>query len=185
MHKEIIKKIKPELVKTIEHLKTEINSLQVGRATPALVENIEVEAYGSRTPIKHLGSISAPEPRLLVIQPWDQSILKDVEKAIVTQRPGMSPVVDGEIIRIAMPALSEERRKEILGVLSEKVEQARIAVSLKREKVWKEIQDLTREGKIREDDKFRAKDDLQKIIDEHNEKIDEMGEGKKKEIMTV
>jgi ribosome recycling factor len=185
MHKDIINKIKPELSKAIEHLKTEVGSLQVGRATPALVENIEVEAYGSRTPIKHLGSINAPEPRMLIIQPWDQGILKDIEKAIVTQRPGMSPVVDGEIIRISMPPLTEERRKEILGILTDKLEQARIAVRLKREKAWKEIQDLTREGKIREDDKFRAKDDLQKIIDEHNEKIDEMGEGKKKEIMTV
>jgi ribosome recycling factor len=185
MHKEIINKIKPELEKATQHLKTELGSLQVGRATPALVENIEVECYGSRTPIKHLGSISAPEPRLLVIQPWDKNILKDIEKAIATERPGMSPVVDSEIIRISMPLLSEERRKELISMLSDKLEQAKINIRLRREKAWKEIQDLTREGKIREDDKFRAKDELQEMIDDYNEKIDEMGENKEKEIMTV
>jgi len=121
----------------------------------------------------------------LVIQPWDKNILKDIEKAIATERPGMSPVVDSEIIRISMPLLSEERRKELISMLSDKLEQAKINIRLRREKAWKEIQDLTREGKIREDDKFRAKDELQEMIDDYNEKIDEMGENKEKEIMTV
>lgn len=185
MHKELINKIKPEISKIIEHLKTELGSLQVGRATPSLVENIEVECYGGRSPVRQIASISAPEPRMLIVQPWDSSILKDVEKSISQARSGLSVSVDGEIVRINIPSLSEERRKEIISLLSEKLEQARIAVRLRREKVWKEIQDLTREGKIREDDKFRAKDELQKLIDDQNEKIDEMGESKKKEIMTV
>ena len=93
--------------------------------------------------------------------------------------------VDGEIVRINIPPLNEERRKELTSALSEKMEQARIAIRLRREKVWKEIQDLVREGKIREDDKFRAKDELQDLVDEYNEKIEEMGESKKKEVMTV
>lgn len=185
MYKEIINKIKPELNKAVDHLKGELGSLQVGRATPALVENIEVGCYGSKLPIKQLGSINVPEPRMLVIQPWDSAILKDIEKAIKTERSGLSPVVDGETIRVSMPQLNEERRKELLAILSEKAEQARINIRLRREKIWKEIQDLAREGKIREDDKFRAKDELQELVDEHNEKIEEMSENKEKEIMTV
>lgn len=185
MYKDIINKIKPEINKTIEHLKNELGGLQVGRATPALVENIEVDCYGQRLPIKQLGSILNPEPRILLIQPWDKTILKDIEKAISTSRPGLSAAVDGENVRINVASLTEERRKELLAIMSDKLEQARIAIRLRREKAWKEIQDLTREGQIREDDKFRAKDELQKVVDEYNEKIEEMGESKEKEIMTV
>jgi ribosome recycling factor len=185
MYKDLINKMKPEINKAVEHLKSELGGLQVGRATPALVENIEVECYGSRTAVRQLASISAPEPRMLIIQPWDPSITKDIERAISSARSGLSVAADGEIVRINIPPLNEERRKELISVLSEKLEQARIAVRLRREKVWKEIQDLAREGKIREDDKFRAKDELQDLVDEYNEKIEEMGESKKKEIMTV
>ena len=185
MYKDLINKIKPELNKAVDHLKNELGGLQVGRATPALVENIEVECYGSRAPVRQLASINAPEPRMLIIQPWDPSITKDIERAISLARSGLSVAVDGEIVRINIPPLNEERRKELISVLSEKMEQARIAIRLRREKVWKEIQDLVREGKIREDDKFRAKDELQDLVDEYNEKIEEMGDSKKKEIMTV
>ena len=185
MYKDLINKIKPEINKAVEHLKTELGALQVGRATPALVENIEVECYGSRSTIRQIASINAPEPRMLIVQPWDPSILKDIERAISTAKSGLSTAADGEIVRINIPALNEERRKELISILTEKLEQARIAVRLRREKVWKEIQDLTREGKIREDDKFRAKDELQDLIDEYNKKIEEMGKNKEKEIMTV
>lgn len=185
MYKDIINKIKPEIDKTIEHLRNELAGLQVGRATPALVENIEVECYGSRMPIKQLGSIHTPEPRVLIIQPWDKAILKDIEKTISVSRPGLSAMVDGEIVRINVASLNEERRKELLSILSDKLEQARVAVRLRREKAWKEIQDLTRGGQIREDDKFRAKDELQDLVDEYNKKIGEMGESKEREIMTV
>jgi len=185
MYKEIINKIKPDLDKTIEFLKREITALQVGRATPALVENIEVECYGSKMPIKQLAAISVPEPRSLIIAPWDKTILKEIEKAIYSSRPGLSPVIDGEVIRINTPPLNEERRKEIMTILNEKLEQARISIRLRREEAWKEIQELTRQGKIREDDKFRGKEELQKVIDEYNEKVEEIGEKKKKEIMVV
>lgn len=185
MYKDLINKIKPDLEKIIERLKSELASLQVGRATPALVENIEVECYNNRLPLKQLASIHVPEPRVLIIQPWDRSILKDVERSITNARYGFSPRVDGEVVKVVIPPLSEERRKELITILSDKIEQAKIAIRLKREKIWKEIQDLTREGKIREDDKFRAKDELQELIDEYNEKIEEIRENKEKEIITV
>jgi ribosome recycling factor len=185
MHKDIINKLKPDFDKAIEHLKIELNGLQVGRATPALVENIIVECYGQKLPIKQLGSIHAPEPRMLIVQPWDKTILKEIEKTIAISRPGLSASVDGDVIRVNVASLNEERRKELLSILSDKLEEARITIRLRREKAWKEIQDLTRDGKIREDDKFRAKDKLQEMVDDYNEKIDEMGESKKKEITTV
>lgn len=185
MYKEIIDKIKPDLDKVIEYLRREANALSIGRATPALVENIEVECYGSKMPIRQLAAITVPESRSLIIQPWDKTILKDIEKAIYSSRPGLSPVIDGDLIRINTPPLSEERRKELMTILNERLEQARISIRLRREETWKGIQELTRQGKIREDDKFRGKDELQKKIDEYNKKIEEIGESKKREIMVV
>ena len=184
-YKDIINKIKPDLDKTLEYLRSEIGGLQVGRATPALVENIEVECYNSKMSLKQLAAIHVPEPRSLMIQPWDSNILKDIEKAISDSRRGLAPVVDGDLIRVKIPPLSEERRKELLSILIDRLEQTRIAVRLRRDEAWKEIQELTRQGKIREDDKFRGKDELQKLIDEYNEKIEEAGETKKKEITTI
>lgn len=185
MYKEIIEKIKPNLDKTIEFLKREITGLQTARATPALVENIEVECYGTKMPIRQIAAINVPEPRSLIISPWDKTTLKEIEKAISLSRPGLMPVVDGDLIRVSILPLSEERRKELMTILIDKLEEARISIRLQRERAWKEIQELTRAGKIREDDKFRGKDELQELIDEYNEKIEEIGEKKKKEIMTV
>ncbi|MBI4837088.1 MAG: ribosome recycling factor [Candidatus Portnoybacteria bacterium] len=185
MYKDIINKLKPDFDKAIEYLKTELNGLQVGRATPALAENIIVECYGQKFSIKQLGSIHVSEPRVLIIQPWDKTILKQIEKAIFTSRPGLSAAVDGDVVRVSIASLNEEKRKELLSILSDKLEEAKITIRLRREKAWKEIQDLTRDGKIREDDKFRAKDDLQELVGDYNEKVDEMGDVKEKEIMTV
>lgn len=185
MYKDILNKIKPDLDKAVEHLKTELAGFQVGRATPALVENIIVDCYGQSLPIKQLGSIHTPEPRMLIIQPWDKTILKEIERAIFASRPGLSAAVDSDAIRVHIAPLNEERRKELSSILSDKLEEAKITIRLRREKAWKEIQDLTRDGKIREDDKFRAKDELQKMVDDYNGKMDEMGESKEREITTV
>lgn len=185
MYQEILNKLKPDLDKVIDSLKTEVAILRTGRATPALVEDIEVESYGTRTPLKQLAAIHTPEPRAIVIQPWDKNIIKDIEKAIIGFRSGLNPVVDGDMIRINIPSLTEERRRELVKILSQNLEKSRISVRQHRDEAWKKIQDFEREGKIREDDKFRAKDELQKIIDRCNVKIQEIGEAKEKEIMTV
>lgn len=184
MYKELIENLKPELEKTIEFLRSEFMKIKTSRATPAMVEDIEVECYGQKLPLKQLGSISTPQPRLITIQPWDKSILSEIEKAIRNQS-SLSPVVDGDIIRINIPSLSEEQRKEYVKIINEKTEEARISIRLKREEIWKEIQELERAGEIREDDKFRGKDELQKVIDEHNKKIEEIRKKKEEEIMTV
>ncbi len=185
MHKTIINKIKPHLGKTIDYLKGELSALQIGRANPSLIENLEVECYGQKFPVKQLGSIHAPEPRVIIIRPWDKSVIENIERAISQSRLGVSPVVEEESIRINIPPLSEERRKELVKIIQEKTEECRISVRRQREEVWKEIQDLEQEKKITEDDKYRAKEELQEIVDEHNNKIEEMTKKKEEEIMKV
>lgn len=185
MYKEIIDRIKPDLEKTMAHFKEEMGALRTGRASAALIETVEVECYNGRSQLRELAAITAPEPRLLVIQPWDKSIVKEIEKAITQSRSGLSVVNTGELIRINIPSLNEETRKELVRNLKQKMEEARIGVRTAREKAWKELQDGERAGTIREDDKFRGKEELQKVIDGYNKKIDEQGEAKEKEIMTI
>jgi ribosome recycling factor len=185
MDQELIDKLKPHLNKTIDYLKSELAGLQVGRASPSLIEDLEVECYSQRMPLKQLATIQTPEPRLIIIQPWDKSILKNIERAIAQSKLGLSPIIEEEYIRLKIPPLSEERRRELTKILQEKLEECRISVRRQREEVWREVQNLEQAGKISEDDKFRAKDELQKLIDEHNEKIEEIGEKKKEEIMKV
>jgi ribosome recycling factor len=185
MYKQIIDKIKPSLDKTLEYLKSELANLQVGRASPSLVEDLEVECYGSKMPLKQLAAIHTPEPRQIVIQPWDKNTLKEIEQAISRSKLSLVPIVDNEMIRLNIPPLNEERRQELVKILREKLEECRISIRRQREEVWKEIQVLEREGKITEDDKFKAKDELQEVIDEYNEKIEEIGKKKEEEIMKI
>lgn len=185
MYKELIDNIKPEVDKAIDYLTGELSKLRVGRATPAMVEDLEIESYGQKVPLKQLANISIPQPRLITIQPWDKNILENIERGISQSSLGLTPIVDGEIIRINIPQLSEERRKELTKILNEKTEEAKISIRHKREEAWKEIQELERTGEIREDDKFRGKDELQKVIDEYNKKIEEIAKKKESEIMTV
>lgn len=185
MYKEIINSIKPYLDKTVDFLKSELNKLRVGRASSVMVEDIKIECYGQKMPLKQLASISTPQPRLITIQPWDRSILENIEKEISKSSLGLAPIVDGGVIRINIPLLSEERRKELIKILNEKTEEARISVRHHREEAWKKIQELERAGEIREDDKFRGKDELQKVIDDYNNKIEEIEKKKEEEIMTV
>lgn len=185
MYKDIIKKIRPGLDNAIVHFKEELGSIRTGRATPALIETVEVEAYGSRSSLKQLAAITVPEPRVLLVQPWDSNIMKDIEKAIIASRSGLSVTVTGEQIRVNIPPLTEESRKELVRNLRQKMEAAKMTVRNFREHAWKEIQDGERAGLIREDDKFRGKEELQKTIDEYNKKIEELGGVKEKEIMNV
>ncbi|HUT96283.1 MAG TPA: ribosome recycling factor [Candidatus Paceibacterota bacterium] len=184
MYKQILDNLKPEFEKTIAFLKIEMAKIKTSRATPAMVEDIEISCYNQKFTLKQLASISIPQSRLITIQPWDKAILQDIEKGI-RAKSGFSPIVDGDLIRINIPSLDEEQRKEYVKIVSEKAEEARISIRLNREKIWKEIQELEKKGEIREDDKFRAKDELQKVIDDYNNKIDEMKKSKETEIMTV
>lgn len=181
-YKEIIDKIKPELEKTIDFLEREMTKIRTGRASVSLVEDITVDYLGQKFPLKQLATISVPEARKITIQPWDKSYLESIEKAISQSSLGSAPIVDKEVVRITLPPMSEEYRKNFLRFISEKQEEARRTVRRWREQAWDEIQEGFKNGEIREDDKYRAKDELQDLIDKYNEKIEEIGERKKKEI---
>lgn len=181
-YKEIIKKIEPEIEKVISFLERELAKIRTGRASASLVEDIVVECFNQKFTLKQLAAISSPGPKQIVIQPWDKSYIEPIEKAISRSSLGIAPIVDKDLIRISLPPLSDEYRNTLLRVLSEKQEEARKTVRHWRGEAWEEVQEKTKDGEIREDDKFRAKDRLQEIVDEYNKKIDEMGERKKKEI---
>jgi ribosome recycling factor len=181
-HKEIINKIKPEMEKVLSFFENEMNKIQAGRASASLVEDILVDSFGQKLPLKQLSAISCPGLREIVIQPWDKSSLEEVAKAIANSGIGAAPIVSEDAVRITLPSLTEEFRKDLLRVLSEKQEDARKTIRHWREQAWKETQTMEREGEISEDDKYRVKDDLQDLIDDYNKKIEELGDIKKKEI---
>lgn len=181
-YQETIEKIRPELDKAVAFLERELAGFRTGRASPALVENVVVECFGQVFPLKQLAAISVPEPRQILIQPWDHSYIEGIVAALQKTGAGANPIVDKDLIRINLPSLTQDYRQNLLRMISEKQEEARKILRKWRDIAWSEVQNLTRQGEIREDDKFRAKDDLQKFIDECSEKIEEMGERKKKEI---
>lgn len=184
MYEEIIKDIKPELQKVIEFLEKEVAKVRTNRVSATLVEDVEVDCFGQNFTLKQLAAISTPKPREIIIQPWDSSYLESIEKALARDKSlQASPIVDGEIIRIALPSLSTEYREILLKLISEKKEESRQTIRRWRQEAWNKIQNLTRDGKIREDDKFRAKDKLKELIDEYNEKVEAIIEKKKKEIL--
>jgi len=181
-YKDIVNRIRPELDKVISFLERELAKIRTGRASPSLVEDIVVECFGQKFPLKQLAAISTPEPKQILIQPWDRSYIEPITSALSRAGLGALPIVDKDLIRISLPPLSEEYRKNLIKIISEKKEEARKTIRRWRQAAWDEIQEGFREGKIREDDKFRAKDELQELVDEYNQKIEEIGERKKREI---
>ena len=182
MYKEIIEKIKPELDKALEFFSKELSKIRTGQASPALVEDVSIDAFDQKMSLKQLAAITCPDRRQIVIQPWDTSYLAPIEKALQNSHMGISPIVDNDIIRINLPPLTQEFRQTLLKVLGEKAEEAKKTIRHWREEAWNEIQDKTRKGEIREDDKFRGKEALQKFIDEYIKNIDELVERKTNEI---
>ncbi len=182
MYQKIIDKIKPELDKALDYFKGEVAKLRTSRATPSLVEDIEVDCFGQKMTVKELGSISCLQSNQIVIEPWDKSYIESIEKAISKSDLGLTPNVNGGIIRLKLPFLSEERRDNLVKILSEKTEQARQTIRHWRKEAWDEIQDIFQEGKMGEDEKYKGKDKLQELIDEYNQKIEKIAENKKEEI---
>lgn len=169
----------------IEHLKKELTHIRTGRANPSLVENIMVDYYGTKTPLNQMANISVPDPKSLVIQPWDANIIKEIEKAIQNSDLGLNPVNEGNQLRLPIPALTEERRKELAKVVGDKVETSKVTIRNIREEIWKELKEMKNDGKISEDDMFAQQKELQKEVDEKNKELKEIGESKEKEILTL
>ncbi|MBU1152028.1 ribosome recycling factor [Patescibacteria group bacterium] len=171
--------------KALDHLHDEFARLQVGRANPALVENISVEVYGASQPIKAIASIGVPEPRTLQITPWDKGSLASIEKAIVGAGIGLNPVNDGICVRISMPVLTEERRAELKKHVHKLSEDAKITVRTARQDAHNQFKEMKSRSEITEDDLHDADKGLQVKVDEYNGKVDEMAKKKEEEVMTV
>jgi ribosome recycling factor len=182
-YQEIINKIRPECDKALNFFERELAKIRTSRASPALIEDISVECFGQKFPLKQLGMVSLPEPKQILIQPWDNSYLEPIMSALSKSGLGISPVVDKNLIRISLPPLSKEYRQDLLRLLGQKIEEAKRTIRHWREMAWDEIQEGFQAGEIREDDKYRGKDKLQELVDEYNEKIEELAEKKKKEIL--
>ena len=184
MHAMLIDK-KPAFEGVLEHLQKELGQLRTGRATPALVENISVAAYGATMEIKGLSSISTSDAKTIVIDPWDKSLLKNIEKGIRDADVGLSPVVDSDVIRIMMPQMTEDNRKAMVKKMKEYLEDARIALRQVREETRQEILKREKDDSMSEDEKFKLFDETDKLTKEYTDQVEEIGDNKEEEIMTV
>lgn len=176
---------KEQFQKAIEYLKQDISTLRTGRATPALVEDVMVDAYGTMQQLKAVASISVADAKTLNVDPWDKSLVQAVEQAIRNSDIGISPVNDGTLIRLPLPDLTSERRQELIKVLHKKLEEARIAVRKIREDVRGSIDKAEKAKELSEDEKYGLQDDLDALVKEYNEQIKSIGTEKEKEITTV
>ena len=172
-----------KMEQAIEHVATEFGTVRTGRANPQLLQRISVEYYGSPTPLQQLASIAVPEPRLLVVQPFDKSTVNDIERAIQQADLGLNPNNDGSVIRIAFPPLTEERRKDLIKVVKNMAEEGRVSVRNVRRHSKSEMEEL--HGEISDDDIHRGEDELQKLTDRYIERIDELLGNKEEELLEV
>src|SRR5690349_8660983 len=171
--------------KAVEVLKQDLSSLRTGRASSALIERITVDFYGAPTPINQVASISVPEARLLVIQPWDRKLLIDIEKAIQKSDLGINPNNDGQVIRLNIPPLNEERRRDMVKMLHKKLDEHKVAVRNIRRDTQDKLQDREKKKEISEDELKRSKDRLQKLTDKYVDEMDKVGKTKEHEILEV
>ena len=183
-YKKYIKKAKPEMEKSLEYLQKELDKIRADRATPSLVEDIVVDAFDQKMPLKQMAAISCPEERQIVIEPWNKDYVKAIVNAIQKANSELNPMPQGKIIRVNLPPMTKEYRQRLIKKISEIREEARVSVKRAREEAWKEIQKAEKEGGITEDDKYRGKDELQDLVDEYNQKIDELIEKKKEKIQS-
>ncbi|NLM44647.1 MAG: ribosome recycling factor [Clostridiales bacterium] len=185
MIKEIEKTAEQKMNKTIAILKKELASLRAGRANPAMLDRITVEYYGVETPLNQMANISAPEPRVMLIQPWDTQAIGLIEKAILKSDLGINPSNDGKVIRLVIPQLTEERRKELVKLIKKMGEESKVAVRNTRRDANDSFKKLKKDGEITEDELKKAEDDMQKCTDRAVKEIDKIIEAKEKEIMEV
>ena len=166
-------------------LEDDLAGIRTGRASPALVERIPVNYYGTPTPLRQLATISVPEPRLITIRPFDPGSLRDIEQAILASELGLTPSSDGKLVRLTLPPLTEERRQELVKIVHRRLEEAKVAVRNVRRDTLDDLREFEKERIISEDDFYRAKDDLQELTDAYVAKVDQVGERKEQEIMEV
>ena len=177
--------IKEKMSKTIESLNVRLSEVRAGRANPAILNKVKIDYYGTPTPINQVAGISVPEARMIVIQPWDASVLKDIEKAILASEIGINPNNDGKVIRLNFPELTEERRKELVKEIKKYAEETKVAVRNSRRDAIEKFKAMQKQGEMTEDELKSAEDEVQKITDKNIEEIDKMIQNKESEIMSI
>lgn len=183
MANKVITETDRKMDKTITAFERDLAHVRTGRASTALLEGITVDYYGTQMPLNQVASIAVPESRLLTVQPWDNNVLEDIEKAIMSSNMGLTPTSDGKIIRVNIPALTEERRKELVKIVKKMAEDSRVAVRNSRRDAIDQLKDQKRNKEISEDEMYKLQDDIQKLTDKHIKQIDEILQKKDKEIM--
>ncbi len=182
---EIFEDLKERMGKSIETLKREYSRLRTGRASISLLDGIRVSYYDTPTPLNQMASLAVPEPRLIVIQPWDKTAIEDIEKAILKSELGLTPINDGKVIRISIPSLTEERRKELVKVAGKMSEDNKVAIRNIRRDANEMLKDLKKEKEITEDDLYRSQEEVQKATDQFISQMDELYAAKEKEILEI
>jgi ribosome recycling factor len=185
MIKDILREAAERMQAAIDALEEDLSAIRTGRASPALIERLPVVYYGANTPLIQLASISVPEPRQLLIRPFDPTTLKDIERAILASDLGLTPNSDGKMIRLSLPQLTEERRLELVRVVNNRMEETRVRIRNTRRDLIRDLREFEKEGLISEDDQERGEKELQELTDKLNKKVEEVGERKEKEIMEV
>jgi len=183
MQKELLDSLKSEMDKSIESYEKELGKVRTGRASLSLLDSVRVDYYGTPTALNQLATVSVPEARLITIQPWDNQVIKEIEKAILKADLGLTPNSDGKIVRVSIPPLTEERRKELVKMVKKITEAAKVSVRNHRRKTNDDLKTAKNDKLISEDDMFKAQEDVQKMTDDYVKKCDELGEKKEKEIM--
>ena len=183
MKQEILAELRQKMAKTVEAIGRDFKKIRTGRASTALLDGIKVDCYDTQMPLEQVASLSAPEPRLLTIQPWDQSIIGEIEKSILKSELGLTPMNDSKLIRISIPPLTEERRKELAKLAKKMAEESKITIRNHRRDANEMFKQLKNDKEISEDDFFKAQDEVQKITDEFIEKVDNVTKEKEKEIL--
>jgi ribosome recycling factor len=171
--------------KSVEHARNEFTTVRTGRASAALLDRITIDYYGTQTPLKQLATINVPEPRMITVQAFDPTVIKAIEKSIQESDLGLTPSNDGKLIRLPIPQLTEERRKDLVKVVRNMAEEHRVAVREVRRDAMRHLQELTKKGEVGDDDERRAETEVQKLTDEHTKHIDELLKHKEAEIMEV
>jgi ribosome recycling factor len=182
---ELLDDAKRRMDKSVEATAHEFNTVRTGRASAALLDRVQIDYYGQKTPLKQLATVNVPEPRLLTIQPYDPGSIKTIERAIQESELGLTPNNDGKVIRLPIPQLTEERRKELVKVVKGLAEDGRVAVRNVRRDVMHDLKELVRDGEVGDDEERRAEDRAQKLTDEHVGRIDDLLKKKEEEIMEV
>ena len=182
---EYITKHEDDFLKAKEHFEKELQNIRAGRANPSMIEDIQVDSYGVKTPLKQLGSIGVQEARTMVVEPWDKNLLKDIEKAIIQADLGVSVQGESTLVRVSVPQMTEENRKDMVKVMNEKLEAAKVAVRSIREKVKEEIVEAEKNNELTEDDKFTFVKELDEKTQTETKELQEIGDAKEKEIITV